>query len=153
MPSSSKEKAPELFEYKISFKLDQRATIAQRHYLAHNARDALGMFAYAMLKSLFNRKNLLKKDFISANEFVQIHDKSLQSPKFQLNTDSDLTGPKKVLKPIKESNQKTSISVSNVAQEMNQRIELIKLEEFNRWAQKWYSLKLPLEEIAPEDNH
>ena len=153
MPSSSKENALELFEYKISFKLDQRATIAQRHYLAHNARDALGMFAYAIIKSLFNRKNLTKKDFISANEFVQLHYKSSQSPKFQLDTDSDKNEYSNSPNPIKESNQKTSVSVSIVAQEMSQRIELIKLEEFNRWAQKWYSVKLPLEEIVDKDNH
>ena len=151
MTKALQKKAPDLFEYKISFRLDNRATIAQRHYLAHNARDALGMFSYAMLKSLFNRKNLIKKDFIIANEFVQFHDKSLQSPKFKLDTESGITGSENLLKPINEPNQKTSFSVSKIAQEMNNRIELVKLEEFNRWAQKWYSLKLPLEEIVPED--
>ena len=31
--------------------------------------------------------------------------------------------------------------------EFDQRFELIKLEEYNRWAKKWYSLKIPLEEV------
>ena len=31
--------------------------------------------------------------------------------------------------------------------EFDQRFELITLEEYNRWAKKWYSLKIPLEEV------
>ena len=33
---------------------------------------------------------------------------------------------------------------------MEQRLEIIKFEEFNRWANRWYPLRLPLEEIKEE---
>ena len=102
MPTKSKEKPADLFEYRIFFRVDQRATIAERFYLAHNARDALGMFAYAMLKSLFDRKTYLKQEFIIAREFVKLYDHSLQSPKFKIaeNTDSNDSKEQKMNSPL-----------------------------------------------------
>ena len=150
MPTKSKEKPADLFEYRIFFRVDQRATIAQRFYLAHNARDALGMFAYAMLKSLFDRKTYLKQEFIIAREFVKLYDHSLQSPKFKIaeNTDSNDSKEQNELTP--GINQNASDSFISIVQEMNERIELIQFDEYNRWANRWYSLRLPLEEMTPE---
>ncbi|MEL0098633.1 MAG: hypothetical protein VW907_03665 [Opitutae bacterium] len=150
MSQKNKEQTADLFEYKILFKLDEQATFAHRHYLAHNARDALGMFAYSMLKSLFDRKTFVKQEFIIAREFVKLYDQSLQSPKFQLAEKKDFTKLKKQPKYPRGSNQKTLDSINKIVEEMNRRIELIKFMEYNRWANRWYTLRLPLEEITPE---
>lgn len=146
-----KEQAPDLFEYKISFILDQEATKSQRHYLAHNARDALSMFAYSMLRNLFDRTKYFDQEFIISKEFVRFHDKSLQSPKFQLEEDGDSTEIKNRKPVTKQTSEITSDSVSQVVEEMNTRIEILKFEEFNRWANRWYALKLPLEEVTVEE--
>ena len=148
MPQNTKQKAPDLFEYKISFLLDQEATTSSRHYLAHNARDALGMFAYAMLRNLFDRKAYLNKEFIVSKEFVRFHEGLSQSPKFQMEKETDLSELEKQKPAQKRTSKITSDSVAKVVQEMNARIEILKFEEFNRWANRWYSLKLPLEEIT-----
>ncbi len=98
-PQKTKQKNPELYEYRFSFKIDERNTLGQRHYLAHNARDALGMFAYAILKSLFDRKVYQNQEFIIAKEFVNIHDSAVRSPKFEFD------GPPLLLhtKPLRAS--------------------------------------------------
>ena len=74
MPKKLKQKVPDLFEYKISFLLDQEAAITRKHYLAHNARDALAMFAHTMLRNLFDRKAYLNQEFIVSKEFVRFHE-------------------------------------------------------------------------------
>ena len=148
MPQKPKQRAPDLFEYKISFLLDQEATTSSRHYLAHNARDALGMFAYAMLRNLFDRKAYLNNEFIISKEFVRTHDRSLQPPRFQLEKDEKSSETNDQDSTQKQTSKITFDSVAKVAQEMNARIEILKFEEFNRWANRWYSLKLPLEEIT-----
>ena len=151
MPPKTKQKVPDLFEYKISFLLDQEVTTANRHYLAHNARDALGMFAYAMLINLFNRKAYLNQEFIISQEFVRFHERISQSPKFQMEKEADLLEEKKQKSPQKRISEITPDSVAKVVEEMNARIEILKFEEFNRWANRWYSLKLPLEEITEKE--
>lgn len=150
MPQKKKIKSPDLFEYKISFKVDERATTARRHYLAHNARDALSMFAYALLKSLFNRKAYEKQEFIIAKEFVKLYDKSFQTPKFQMEEDLDSDKPHKDKKINKLSASQSTDSVEKIVKEMGQRIKLVKFEEFNRWSKRWNSFKLPLEEVYSE---
>jgi hypothetical protein len=151
MPQKTKKKAPDLFEYKISFRFDEEATMSQRHYLAHNARDALGMFAYAMLRNLFDRKTYFNQEFIISKEFVRFHDRSLQSPRFQLEKDGDSSETKNREPAQKQTTKITTDSVTQVVEAMNTRIEILKFEEFNRWANRWYSLKLPLEEITTEE--
>jgi hypothetical protein len=148
MPQKLKQKVPDLFEYKISFLLDQEATITRKHYLAHNARDALAMFAHTMLRNLFDRKAYLNQEFIVSKEFVRFHEGLSQSPKFQMEKETDLSELEKQKPPQKRTSKITSDSVAKVVQEMNARIEILKFEEFNRWANRWYSLKLPLEEIS-----
>jgi len=146
-----KEKVPDLFEYKISFILDQEATKTHRHYLAHNARDALGMFAYSMLRNLFDRTIYLNQEFIISKEFVRFHDKSLQSPKFKLEKEAYSSEFKNRKPTTKQTSGITTDSVNQVVEEMNKRIEILKFEEFNRWANRWYSLKFPLEEVTAEE--
>lgn len=152
MPSKkTKQKAPELYEYRFSFKIDERTTLGQRHYLAHNARDALSMFAYAMIKSLFEPKVYQKQEFIIAQEFVKIHDTKETSPKFEFDNPLPPSSCKDTssnpVSKIKDSTDK----ITGLVYEMEQRLEIIKFEEFNRWANQWYPLRLPLEEIKEED--
>ncbi|MDG1354932.1 MAG: hypothetical protein P8P90_01680 [Opitutales bacterium] len=153
MPAKkTKQKAPELYEYRFSFKVDERSTIGQRHYLAHNARDALGMFAYAMLKSLFDRKIYQNQEFIIAKEFVKIHDTTVRFPKFEFD-DPLPSNPHKATSGKSVSQSKDSPDkIKGVVEEMAQRLEIIKFEEFNRWADRWYPLRLPLEEIKEDDD-
>lgn len=153
MPAKkTKQKAPELYEYRFSFKDDERSTLGQRHYLAHNARDALGMFAYAMLKSLFDRKVYQNQEFIIAKEFVKIHDTTVRFPKFEFD-DPLPSNPHKATSGKSVSQSKDSPDkIKGVVEEMAQRLEIIKFEEFNRWADRWYPLRLPLEEIKEDDD-
>jgi hypothetical protein len=149
-PQKTKQKNPELYEYRFSFKIDERKTFGQRHYLAHNARDALGMFAYAILKSLFDRKVYQSQEFIIAKEFVNIHDSAVKSPKFEF--DGPTPSPSYQVtssKSVSESKDSTD-KIKGVVDEMQQRLEIIKFEEFNRWANRWYPLRLPLEEIKED---
>jgi hypothetical protein len=151
-PKKTKQKAPELYEYRFSFKVDERSTFGQRHYLAHNARDALGMFAYAMLKSLFDRKVYQDQEFIIAKEFVEIHDTTVRFPKFEFDNPLP-SNPYKATsdKPVSKSEDSPD-KIKGVVEEMAQRLKIIKLEEFNRWADRWYPLRLPLEEIKDDDD-
>jgi hypothetical protein len=151
-PKKTKQKAPELYEYRFSFKNDERTTPGQRHYLAHNARDALGMFAYAMLKSLFDRKFYQNQEFIIAKEFVKIHDTTIRFPKFEFD-DPPPSHSYKANTGISVSQSKDSPDkIKGIVEEMAQRLEIIKFEEFNRWANRWYPLRLPLEEIKEEED-
>ena len=152
MPQKTKETTPDLYEYKISFRLDQEATRSQRHYLAHNARDAMGMFAYAMLRNLFDRKTYFNQEFIISKEFVRVHDRSLQSPRFQLEKDEKSSETNNQEPDQKQTSKVTTDSITQVVEVMNARIEILKFEEFNRWANRWHSLKLPLEEVTKEEN-
>ena len=150
-PKKTKQKEPELYEYRFSFKVDERSTFGQRHYLAHNARDALGMFAYTMLKSLFDQKVYQDQEFIIAKEFVKIHDTTVRSPKFELDDHLPSHSYKATSdKPVSKSEDSPD-KIKGVVEEMAQRLEIIKFEEFNRWANRWYPLRLPLEEIKEED--
>ena len=153
MPPKTKQKVPDLFEYKISFLLDQEVTTANRHYLAHNARDALGMFAYAMLINLFNRKAYLNQEFIISQEFVRFHERISQSPKFQMEKEADLLEEKKQKSPQKRISEITPDSVAKVVEEMNARIEILKFEEFNRWANRWYSRSFPSRKLQKRKFH
>ncbi len=149
-PQKTKQKNPKLYEYRFSFKIDERNTLGQRHYLAHNARDALGMFAYAILKSLFDRKVYQNQEFIIAKEFVNIHDSTVRSPKFEFDGPPPSPSYKATSgKPVTKSKDSTD-KIKGVVDEMEQRLEIIQFEEFNRWANRWYPLRLPLEEIKEE---
>ncbi len=143
MLQKTKEASPVLSEYRISFKLDERVTISSRHFMAFNARDALTMFAHTMVKLLFNRKFYEKREFLITKEFVRVHDKSFNSPQFQIDAHSTS------FKESAHSNSAPSSleSIESIVIDMNRRIELVRFEEFNKWANRWYTLKLPLEEV------
>lgn len=152
MPQKPKKTSPQLFEYKISFITDQRKSVSERHYLAYNARDALGMFAYAILKSLFDRKIYNKAEFFIVKEYVKIHDKTIDTPKFQIEEATPPMQKPKQPKLKQSTGKDLQDSVVNIVKDMCKRIELLKIEEFNPWANRWYSLKLPLEEFTDIDN-
>ena len=123
MPQKPKQNLPNLFEYRISFRIDQRKTSALRHYLAHNARDALGMFAYAMLKTLFERKDYIKHEFIISREFVKLYDHSLQSPKFKFEDGGEKHSLDEKSKPNDGAQKQHSDAAAKLVQEMKQRID------------------------------
>ena len=109
------------------------------------------MFAYAMLKSLFDQKVSQDQEFIIANEFVKIHDTTVRSPKFELDDPLPSHSYKATSdKPVSKSEDSPD-KIKGVVEEMAQRLEIIKFEEFNRWSNRWYPLRLPLEEIKEED--
>lgn len=146
MAKKKVERLPDLYEYKITFQLQERSSQSVRHYLAHNARDALGMFAYSAVKLLFKRKTYATHQFLLAREFVKFHDSSAASSKFAAEDDqpTEGKGPK-----ARQEREKTGMleDLQSLIDEMTQQINLVKFEEFNRWSGRWYALRLPLEEI------
>jgi len=95
------------------------------------------------VKLLFNRKFYEKREFLITKEFVRVHDKSFNSPQFQIDEHSTS------FKESAHSNSAPSSleSIESIVIDMNRRIELVRFEEFNKWANRWYTLKLPLEEV------
>ena len=66
---SKKEK--EIFEYKITFRVDNNSQKSRRHFLAHDAKEALNFFAHSVVRSL-NLANLSSDDeILLGNSFVQ----------------------------------------------------------------------------------
>lgn len=45
-----------------------------------------------------------------------------------------------------------NFSTKKLVDEFMERVELLKIEEYNRWASRWNPLKLPLEEVTQEES-
>ena len=134
MPTKAQESNLSLKEYKFTFRLDNRATVSTRYFLAYDARDALRIFSQTMVKTLFKSSVTQGPESILAKEMLVKYD-----PNSSVNSEltaSAISSSEELLQELKKQ-----------LGELDQRFELIKLEEYNRWAKKWYSLKIPLEEV------
>jgi len=134
MATKAHESNLSLSEYKFTFRVDNRVSLSTRYFLAYDARDALHIFAQTMVKTLFKSSVSQGKESILAKEMMLKYD---SSPSSNLEvTASKISSSEELSPELKEQ-----------VDEADQRIELIKLEEYNRWAKKWYSLKIPLEDV------
>jgi hypothetical protein len=134
MQTKAQESNLPLKEYKFTFRLDNRATLSTRYFLAYDARDALHIFSQTMVKTLFKSSVTQGQESILAKEILVKHDP----------TSSENSG----VSPLEISSSEEILpELKKQMDEFDQRFELITLEEYNRWAKKWYSLKIPLEEV------
>ena len=67
--------------------------------------------------------------------FIKKHDESFSKDKIKNTTSTTET-----------SNH--DFSTQKLVDEFMERVELLKIEEYNRWASRWYPLKLPLKEVT-----
>ena len=87
-----------------------------------------------MVKTLFKNSVTQGQEFILAKEMLVKYE-----PNSSVNSEvsaSEISSSDELLPELKKQ-----------LGELGQLFELIKLEEYNRWAKQWYSLKIPLEEI------
>ena len=134
MPTKAQESNLPLKEYKFTFRLDNRATVSTRYFLAYDARDALRIFSQTMVKTLFKSSVTQGKESILAKEMLVKYD-----PTSSVNSKvpaSEISSSEELLPELKKQ-----------LGALDQCFELIKLEEYNRWAKQWYSFKIPLEEV------
>jgi hypothetical protein len=122
-----------LKEYKFTFRLDKRATVSTRYFLAYDARDALHIFSQTMVKTHFKSSVTQGQESILAKEILVKYDPS--SSGNSGGSPLEISSSEEILPGLKKMD------------EFDQCFELITLEEYNRWAKKWYSLKIPLEEV------
>ena len=134
MPTKAQESNLPLEEYKFTFRLDNRATVSTRYFLAYDARDALHIFSQTMVKTLFKSSVKHGQESILAKEMLVKYD-----PTSSVNSEVSVSEI--------SSSEELSPELKKQLGELDQRFELIKLEEYNRWAKRWYSLKIPLEEV------
>jgi len=134
MQTKAQESNLPLKEYKFTFRLDNRATLSTRYFLAYDARDALHIFSQTMVKILF-------KSSVSQGQ------ESILIKEIMVKYDPTSSGNREVSPPEISSSEELLPALKKQMDEFDQRFELIKLEEYNRWAKKWYSLKIPLEEV------
>lgn len=134
MQTKAQESNLPLKEYKFTFRLDNRATLSTRYFLAYDARDALHIFSQTMVKTLFKSSVTQGQESILAKEILVKYDP----------TSSGNSGGSPL---VISSSEEILPELKKQLDEFDQRLELIKLEEYNRWAKKWYSLKIPLEEV------
>lgn len=164
---SKKEK--EIFEYKITFRVDNNSQKSRRHFLAHDAKEALNFFAHSVVRSL-NLPNLSSDDeILLGNSFVQKYIQDSGKQEFRKTDSNNETDEKsetnysnsEIPRLIITNNTPTTSNddslnplqfiPENVLQamtEMVQRVEIIRFEEYNRWANRWFTLLVPLEEIS-----
>jgi hypothetical protein len=134
MPTKAQESNLPLKEYKFTLGLDNRATVSTRYFLAIDARDALHIFSQTMVKTLFKSPVTQGQESILAKEMLVQYD-----PASSVNREvsaSEISSSEELVPELKKQ-----------LGELDQHFELIKLEEYNRWAKQWYSLKIPLEEV------
>ena len=134
MQTKAQESNLPLKEYKFTFRLDNRATLTTRYFLAYDARDALHIFSQTMVKILF-------KSSVTQGQ------KSILAQEILVKYDPTSSGNSGVSPPEISSSEEILPELKKQIDEFDQRFELITLEEYNRWAKKWYSLKIPLEEV------
>ena len=134
MPTKAQESNLSLKEYKFTFRLDNRATVSTRYFLAYDAMDALHIFSQTMVKTLFKSSVSLGHESILVKEMLVKYD-PISSGNSKVSA-SKISSYEELLPELKKQ-----------MDEFDQRFELIRLEEYNRWANKWYSLKIPLEEV------
>ena len=134
MPTKAQESNFPLKEYKFTFRLDNRATVSTRYFLAYDARDALHIFSQTMVKSLFKSSVTQGQESILAKEMLVKYDSTSL-----VNSEMSASEISSFEELLSELNKQLG--------ELDQHFELVKLEEYNRWAKQWYSLKIPLEEI------
>ena len=134
MQTKAQESYLPLKEYKITFRLDNRATLSTRYFLAYDARDALHIFSQTMVKTLFKSSVTQGQESILAKEIL-------------IKYDPTSSGNSGVSPLVISSSEEILPELKKQMDEFDQRFELITLEEYNRWAKKWYSLKIPLEEV------
>ena len=134
MPTKAQETNLPLKEYRFTFRLDNRATVSTRYFLAYDARDALHIFSQTMVKTLFKSS-------------VSIGQKSILAKEMFVKYDPTISGNSKVSASEISSYEELLPELKKQIGESGQRFELIRMEEYNRWANKWYSLKIPLEEV------
>jgi hypothetical protein len=139
MPAKNNEPYRTIKEYRLTFRIDNRASASQRHFLAYDAREALSIFANIILKSLFERSMYHGKKPLLTEAFIKKHDESFSKDKIKNTTSTTET-----------SNH--DFSTQKLVDEFMERVELLKIEEYNRWASRWYPLKLPLEEVTQEES-
>jgi hypothetical protein len=123
-----------LKEYKFTFRLDKRASVSTRYFLVYDARDALHIFSQTMVKTLFKSSVTQGQESILAQEIL-------------VKYDPTSSGNSGVSPLVISSSEEILPELKKQLDEFDQRLELIKLEEYNRWPKKWYSLKIPLEEV------
>jgi hypothetical protein len=134
MQTKAQESNLPLKEYKFTFRLDNRATLSTRYFLAYDARDALHIFSQTMVKILF-------KSSVTQGQ------KSILAQEILVKYDPTSSGNSGVSPPEISSSEEILPELKKQIDEFDQRFELITLEEYNRWAKKWYSLEIPLEEV------
>ena len=134
MQTKAQESNLPLKEYKFTFRLDNRATVSTRYFLAYDARDALHIFSQTMVKTLFKSSVTQGQESILAKEILVKYDPTCSGNSG--GSPPEISSSEEILPELKKQ-----------LDEFDQRFELIKLEEYNRWAKKWYSLKIPLEEV------
>jgi hypothetical protein len=134
MQTKAQESNLPLKEYKFTFRLDNRATVSTRYFLAYDARDALHIFSQTMVKILF-------KSSVTQGQ------KSILAQEILVKYDPTSSGNSGVSPPEISSSEEILPELKKQIDEFDQRFELITLEEYNRWAKKWYSLEIPLEEV------
>ena len=134
MPTKAQESNFPLKEYKFTFRLDNRATVSTRYFLAYDARDALHIFSQTIVKTLFKSSVTQRSESILAKEMLVKYDSTSL-----VNSEMSASEISSFEELLSELNKQLG--------ELDQRFELSKLEEYNRWAKQWYSLKIPLEEV------
>ena len=139
MPTKNNEPYRTIKEYRLTFRIDNRASASQRHFLAYDAREALSIFANIILKSLFEQSMYHGKKPLLTEVFIKKHDESFSKDIIKNTTSTTET-----------SNH--DFSTQKLVDEFMERVELLKIEEYNRWASRWYPLKLPLEEVTQEES-
>jgi len=139
MLTKNNEPYPTIKEYRLTFRIDNRASASHRHFLAYDAREALCIFANIILKSLFDRSKYHDKKLLLTEEFIKKYDEYFSKNKTQ-NTFSTI------------ETSCHDFSTQKLVDEFIERVELLKIEEYNRWVSRWHRLRLPLEEVTQQDS-
>jgi len=167
-------KEKDIFEFKITFRVDNNSEQSRRHFLAHDAKEALTFFAHSLVRSLRIESLSSDEEILLGHAFTQMYihqpfkhefkkdnsdldtDNLIQTsaPQIEFPASTDLSNNSSNSSNQFSTNpdahlQKLPEQVSHALQEMSNRVEIIRFEEFNRWADRWHSLLLPLEEISP----
>ena len=110
MPTKAQESNLSLKEYKFTFRLDNRATVSTRYFLAYDARDALRIFSQTMVKTLFKSSVTQGPESILAKEMLVKYD-----PNSSVNSEltaSAISSSEELLQELK-NNWASSISALN----------------------------------------
>ncbi len=131
----------DLREYRVFYQLDGNYS-ARRHFISADAREALRTFFYSLLKTSFRPRLPRDQQESLIFKLSHFHDAIIEGSTFSKSKFSEFnlddTEPQSALEQI--------------TKDIATRLRIYKLQEFNRWANRWYTLKIPLEEIYSDDD-